>query len=261
MNKIVMIGAGNVATHLSKALAGAGMDISQVYSRTAEHAAQLAKHVGADYTDDIDCLLTDAYAYIFAVKDDVIATLAKAVADRVGDNHLFVHTSGSTPMTCLKEATKHYGVIYPLQTFSKDREVNFKEIPCFIEAVDEDAEGMVRMLAESVSDRVVAMCSEQRRLMHLAAVWSCNFVNHCYDVADGIMQACDLPFELLLPLIDETARKVHELSPRKAQTGPAVRYDRRIIDAHLGLLAGQPQLADIYERMSKSIKEQSEKSE
>ena len=186
--KIVLIGSGNVATHLGKALSAARYDIVQVYSRTLEHVAWLAKQLGTAYTDNINDVIADADVYVFAVKDDTIAMLSQSIAAKVSGSPVFIHTSGSTPMDCLRGTVGRYGVIYPLQTFSKNRTVDFKEVPCFIEAVDADTEQVVRSIAEAISTKVVQMGSDQRRLMHLSAVWACNSVNHCYDIADGLME-------------------------------------------------------------------------
>ena len=147
----------------------------------------------------------------------------------------------------------HYGVLYPMQTFSKEREVNFREIPCFVEANDKYSKDMLLSLAGSISDRIYELSSDDRKYLHLAAVFACNFANHCYALSADVLQKKGLPFDVMLPLIDETARKVHELSPQTAQTGPAVRYDENVIRAQSQLLKDNPIVKDIYERMSLSI--------
>lgn len=258
--KVVLIGTGNVATHLGSAIADADYSVVQVYGRTEDNAKQLAGKLHTTYTSNLSAITSDADIYLFAVKDDCIEELARKVKEALDNQNTlstptFIHTSGSTSIDCLKFSTDNCGVIYPLQTFSKARKVDFHRVPLFVEGSNQETEDIIMKLAWTISDRVVKMDSQQRRMMHLAAVWACNFVNHCYNVADGIMQQCNLPFELLLPLIDETAAKVHDLTPREAQTGPAVRYDKRIIDLHLNLLKEQPQLADIYERLSRGIRD------
>ena len=142
------------------------------------------------------------------------------------------------------------GVLYPMQTFSRSRAVRFREIPVFVESPTD--ESLLLELASQLSERACALDGERRRLLHLAAVFACNFVNHMYDLADGILTGAGLPFDVMLPLIDETARKVHQLRPRPAQTGPAVRYDRNVMERQIELLPdGQDRL--IYELLSKSI--------
>ena len=258
--KIVMIGAGNLATNLGKALQSAGHDIIQVYSRTWEHAQQLATLIGGAATDNVDNIVSTGDVYIFSLKDSVLGDIIPRVA-KGKSGKLFIHTAGSMPMSCFEGMALHYGVLYPMQTFSKEREVDFKTIPCFIEANDKYAYEMLRGLAESISDRVIELSSDDRRYLHLAAVWGCNFVNHCYEVCAQILQQHGLPFDVMLPLIDETAAKVHELPPAKAQTGPAIRFDENVIRAQANLMRGNPMLKDLYERMSLSIHDTAIKNE
>ena len=147
----------------------------------------------------------------------------------------------------------HYGVFYPMQTFSREREVNFSEIPCFLEASDNQALELIEQVATSVSQKVYCLSSEQRRYLHLAAVFACNFVNHCYAIACDLLKMNDIPFEVIYPLIDETARKVHVMSPEQAQTGPAVRYDRNVIAKHSEMLQHNQIVREVYDKMSISI--------
>jgi predicted short-subunit dehydrogenase-like oxidoreductase (DUF2520 family) len=144
-------------------------------------------------------------------------------------------------------------VIYPLQTLSKDKEIDFRSVPLFVEANSEDNLKIVKTLALHVSYVVMEATSEQRRSLHLAAVFACNFANHCYAIAEQILNKNNLPFDVLLPLIDETARKVHVLPPVQAQTGPAVRYDENVIGKHIDLLGEGTMEAELYELISKSI--------
>lgn len=250
--RIVMIGAGNLATNLGKALQNAGHDIVQVYSRTWEHAQQLATIIGGAATDDLDSIVDTADVYIFSLKDsalgDVVPKVSKGKAEK-----LMIHTAGSMPMSCFEGMAVHYGVLYPMQTFSKQREVDFRSIPCFIEGNDSLAKQNIRALAESISGRVYEMSSDDRRFLHLAAVWACNFTNHCYEVSAEILRKHDVPFDVMLPLIDETAAKVHGMGPIDAQTGPAVRFDDNVIRAQAAMMRDNPILKDLYERMSMSI--------
>ncbi len=247
-----MIGAGNLATNLGKALQNAGHDIVQVYSRTWEHAQQLATIIGGAATDDLDSIVDTADVYIFSLKDsalgDVVPKVSKGKAEK-----LMIHTAGSMPMSCFEGMAVHYGVLYPMQTFSKQREVDFRSIPCFIEGNDSLAKQNIRALAESISGRVYEMSSDDRRFLHLAAVWACNFTNHCYEVSAEILRKHDVPFDVMLPLIDETAAKVHGMGPIDAQTGPAVRFDDNVIRAQAAMMRDNPILKDLYERMSMSI--------
>lgn len=251
--KVISVGAGRLAWHLVQALSGAGHEVVQVYSRTEESAAALAAKVGAQPVCRMDDV-GDADVYVVAVKDavlaDVVRQLCKGRAARV-----FLHTAGSMPMQVFDGLAAHYGVFYPMQTFSKERALDFSRIPIFLEGSDPVALGVARTLAESVSRQVVELSGEGRRRLHLAAVFACNFANHCYELASEVLQEQGLPFSVMQALVDETAAKVSELSPRQAQTGPAVRYDQNVMEAQLSLLADHPLAQQIYRLMSKSIHE------
>ncbi len=250
--KIILIGAGNLATHLGKAIFAAGHDVVQVFSRTMQSATALASEVGAQPVSDISAVRSDADLYVVSVKDSALAELIPALC-KGKETKVFLHTAGSIPMDVFQGMALHYGVLYPMQTFSKQREVDFSQIPCFIEANDEHALQQIGDVAHQVSSRVYHLASEDRKFLHLSAVFACNFVNHCYALSQEILEEHGIPFDVMLPLIDETAAKVHELDPKEAQTGPAVRYDENVLRAQGALLKSNPQLKDIYDRMSMSI--------
>ncbi|WP_314740886.1 Rossmann-like and DUF2520 domain-containing protein [Hoylesella pleuritidis] len=250
--RIVLIGAGNLATQLGLALATAGHDIVQVFSRTMASAMELSSLVRASPIIDIHHIVADADLYIVAIKDSILTEMIPCLCQDRGEG-VFVHTAGSIPIDVFQGAARHYGVLYPMQTFSKYKRVNFREIPCFVEGNDEFAVNRLNVVCASISDRVTYLVSADRRYLHLSAVFACNFVNHCYDIASEILLKHNLPFDTLLPLIDETACKVHMLAPREAQTGPAVRYDTNVIQAQAMLLKDNPQVKDLYERLSRNI--------
>lgn len=250
--KIVFVGAGRLAVNLGRSLFEAGHDIVQVYSRSIGSAAEMAAVVGGVPTDDINKLSSVADVYIIAVTDAAMPDLIPLVC-KGREQKVFVHTAGSMPMEVFGGMALHYGVLYPMQSFSKEREVDMEEVPCFIEASDDYASGVIEQLASSVSRRVSFLSSDDRRYLHLAAVFACNFVNHCYAISSEILAEHGIPFDVMFPLIDETARKVHRMEPAKAQTGPAVRYDENVIRSQSMLLRGNPLVKDIYERMSMSI--------
>lgn len=249
---IVFIGAGNLATNLAKALYRKGFRIEQVYSRTQESASTLAELVEAAYTTRLDEVLTDAKLYIVSLKDSALTELLPLIAAGKG-NALLVHTAGSLPMSIWQDYAGRYGVFYPMQTFSKSREVDFREIPFFIEASREEDALLLKAIASTLSQRVYDADSEQRKSLHLAAVFTCNFTNHMYALAAELLNKYHLPFDVMLPLIDETARKVHELEPHAAQTGPAIRYDTNVINDHLAMLADDSEMQQLYEQISQSI--------
>lgn len=250
--KIVFIGAGNLATHLSAALRAGGHDIVQIYSRTMTSASALAARVGAEPTDCIDSVCRDADVYIFAVKDDVLPQLATQLGGKCGDA-VMLHTAGSVSMDVFRDVAHRYGVLYPMQSFSKTRHLELRDVPVYIEANCDEALAVARTLADSVSVKVRELSGEARRRLHLAAVFASNFVNCCYDLASDAAVAAGVPFTDFLPLIDETAAKVHELSPHDAQTGPAVRYDRSVMGRQMELLEGDEAALEVYKLMSDVI--------
>lgn len=250
--KIVLIGAGNLAVNLAKSLVFAGHDIIQVYSKTAKSAGSLAKMIGCMPVTDISSVAYDADLYIISVKDCVISSLISELC-KGREERIFLHTAGSIDIDVFKTYASHYGVLYPMQTFSKQREVSFSDIPCFIEANDDIADNAIKSLACSISNDVRHLSFADRRFLHLSAVFACNFVNHCYTMAADILKSRDIPFEVLLPLIDETASKVHDIPPFEAQTGPAVRYDSNVIEAQMQLLENKPALKELYDIISRNI--------
>ena len=252
--RIVLIGAGNVATHLGLALHAKGCEIVQVYSRTEVSASELAERLHVPYTVSLEEVTVDADLYIVAIKDavlqEVISTLVKGREDA-----LFVHTAGSIPMDVWKTSARRYGVLYPMQTFSKLRMVDFLSVSFFVEASGCEELALLKELAGLLSPKVYEATSEQRRYLHLSAVFACNFTNHMYALSASLLEKQGLPFDAMLPLIDETARKIHELPPAQAQTGPAIRRDQNVMDKHLAMLSEEPVMREIYEKISKNIQE------
>ncbi|MDR0348379.1 MAG: DUF2520 domain-containing protein [Tannerella sp.] len=251
--RIVLLGAGNVATHLSFALQQAGHSIMQIYSRSEDSAAALASALNTCWTTEIKCLSAVADLYFFSLKDDA---LPAAVSQLAPNNGIWVHTSGSIPMSIFNNYANRYGVVYPLQTFSKARKTDFSQAPCFVEANCKSTETVLYETAGQLSKQVYLLNSERRKYLHLAAVFACNFTNHMYVLAGRILEKEAIPMAVLFPLIDETAAKIHTLSPDEAQTGPAVRYDQSVIEKHLNLLSTS-EMREIYQLISKNIHKES----
>lgn len=252
MMKVTLIGAGNLATQLGKSLKKAGVIISQVYSRTEDSARTLGELLDAEWLTDIKALRYEADIYIFSVKDSVLCELISEVCKGRGDK-LFLHTAGSMPMSCFEGKALHYGVFYPMQTFSKSKDVDFERIPVFIEGNSIETEDVIRSLANKLSQRVIRLSSADRKYLHLAAVWACNFTNYCYTVASDILGEHGIPFDVMLPLINETTEKIQKISPNEAQTGPAVRGDRNVMSKQLELMNGKENLQELYKMLSKGI--------
>ena len=248
--EIVLVGAGNLATQLGTTLKENGFSIVCVYSRTINSAKELGELLDAPYTNQLEKIPTNAGLYIFAINDDALSGLLTDFPKTTG---IWVHTAGSLPVSIFEPHTKHYGVIYPLQTFSKHRKINFRDIPIFIEASQEQGMTLLTDLAQNISDKVIPLSSEKRKFYHLAAVFACNFSNHMYTLASETLEQQNLDWEFLKPLILETASKIEKTSPQKAQTGPAIRYDRKIIDKQLELLKDDKSKQELYEKISQSI--------
>ena len=252
MMKVTLIGAGNLATQLGKSLKKAGVIISQVYSRTEDSARTLGELLEAEWLTDIKALRDEADIYIFSVKDSVLCELISEVCKGRGDK-LFLHTAGSMPMSCFEGKALRYGVFYPMQTFSKTKDVDFERIPVFIEGNSIETEDVIRSLANKLTQRVIRLSSADRKYLHLAAVWACNFTNYCYTVASDILGEHGIPFDVMLPLINETTEKIQKISPKEAQTGPAVREDRNVMSKQLELMNGKEDLQELYKMLSKGI--------
>lgn len=248
---IVVLGAGNMATRLSLALVESGYTILQVFSRTMQSARLLATRLGRDvaYTDSISEVCTHARFYLFSISDDALPDLVSQLPE---NDALWLHTAGSMPMEIFAGKTRHYGVLYPMQTVSKERETDWSEVPVFIEASTSTDLSLIENLARSISRNVQHCNSSQRRALHLAAVFACNFTNHMYAIAEKLLQEEGLDFDVMKFLIRETERKAEVMSPREAQTGPATRCDKNVMNKHLELLAASPE-EELYALISKNI--------
>ena len=258
-DKIILIGAGNVAHHLAGALLKAGENLCQIYSRTLDSARQLGMRTGISYTAEVNEVYPDGNIYIFCVSDDILPSIIKTI--RIPYDALILHTSGSQPMDVFKSYSKHYGVIYPIQTFSKKRELDFKEIPLCVEGNTVPVKERIKKLAEKLSDKIYEIDSAQRKELHLAAVFASNFPNYLYQVAGKLLENQGLSFAMLRPLIFETAHKVMLLNPEEAQTGPAKRGDESIMNMHKNMLKNDKDLLKIYTILSEGIKEIQNKEE
>lgn len=251
IGNVVIIGAGNLATQLALAMADKGIQVKQVYSRKIDSAKVLAEKVNAGFTSNLSELSANADLYVIAVKDSAIQEVLENL--RLADDRLIVHTAGSVPMNVLEGFSNNYGVFYPLQTFSKNRKADFLNIPICIEASHPSTFLTLEKLAERLSSSVNQINSAERKTLHLAAVFANNFVNHMYAIGAEILREKKLDFDLLRPLISETAAKIQELHPLDAQTGPAKRYDQNVIDTQLKMLDAKPEYRKIYSFVTESI--------
>jgi predicted short-subunit dehydrogenase-like oxidoreductase (DUF2520 family) len=247
---IVIIGSGNAATVLGRKFKAAGHTILQVYSRNASAASKLAYEWDTESTNYKSLINQQAHVYIIAVDDDAI----QDVADNLKlPGSVVAHTAASVPKEVLQHVTKHYGVFYPLQSMRQET-THLPEVPVFFDGSDEIAKSKLEALAHSIAaEKVVQAGDDERMKLHVAAVVVSNFTNHLYTLAEEYCKKEGLDFRQLLPLIEETALRIKEVSPAKAQTGPAIRHDKETIRKHIELLKDHPQLRNMYIQMTESI--------
>ncbi len=246
MLKVVILGAGNVAQHLYTAfLNQKSVAVIQCYNRKGIllHPDQKKEDIITDLNK-----LAQADMYILALSDDAIEEISSQLPF---EDRLVVHTSGSVPMDIMQNSNKR-GVLYPLQTFSKDTMIDFGSIPFCIEAEEENDMMLLKKLASTLSEKIYEISSEQRNIVHVSAVFVNNFTNYLFSIGNDICKENDIPFDILHPLIKETAQKATKMNPDKAQTGPAVRNDSKTIERHLEVLS-HPSQQEIYNILTKAI--------
>lgn len=243
--QIVIIGSGNVAYHLAKAFVLNSIPLAQIFGRNEKDLEKIAAELHIPYSTE---KLEDADLYIICVSDNSVQNVSAMITKK---DSLVAHTSGSLPKEILAGKYRKAS-FYPLQTFSKSKDLTYKKIPFFIETETEKDKEILFELASKISDHVMESSHDKRKYIHLTAVFACNFVNHLFSKAKEISDSQEIPFDYFLPLIDETIQKIHEIEPRLAQTGPAVRNDVRVLELHEQLLKDES--LEIYKVMNHSIK-------
>jgi predicted short-subunit dehydrogenase-like oxidoreductase (DUF2520 family) len=246
MIKVVILGSGNVASHLIKAMeANDAIDLVQVFARSKkslENLIDLSK-ITTSFAD-----LKEADVYVISVSDKAIEEVSNQIPFT---NKLVVHTSGTMGFDVINPKNKR-GVFYPLQTFSKSKEVDMKSVPFCLETENIEDYKTIENLAKSLSNSVYAINGEQRKSLHISAVFVSNFVNHMYQIGNALCEENNVPFAILQPLIEETANKIKTLTPTDAQTGPAIRNDEPTIQKHLEALEN-PIYKELYQKITLSI--------
>ena len=243
--KIVIIGSGNVAYHLAKAFTQNSIEVSQIFGRNEVELNKISEELNIPYSTKE---LADADLYLISVSDSAVEQVSDLIRT---EKALVAHTSGSLPIETLK-GNYRKASFYPLQTFSKTKNLDYSKIPFFIEAENQIDEKSLFELASLISDNVETSDYEKRKYIHLTAVFACNFVNHLFARAKEISDSQDLDFNYFVPLIDETVEKIHHLEPKSAQTGPAVRGDERVLKLHEDLITDEEHLK-IYQLMNITI--------
>lgn len=253
MPNVSIIGSGNLAWHLAPALDNAGHIVKEIYSRNPKHAEALTERLyQAEVKATLDFSTSPSSVFFICTSDDVIEDIAREII--LPEDSILLHTSGSQPLSVLQyAATANTGVFYPLQTFTKNKRIDFKSIPIFIECDEENTEEIIRAMAQAISSQVRKIFSEERKALHVAAVFASNFSNHMLTLSKQILQNNNLHFDLLKPLISETINKSLSIGPEEAQTGPARRGDLEILDSHMEFLQDEKTIAKIYELISQNI--------
>ncbi len=251
MKSVVIIGSGNVAEAFAREFSAHGFALRQIFARNTGRGSKIARLAGCEWCDNPDRIAV-ADLYLVAVSDSAITPLLSSLP--LPEMAVVAHTAGSQPLEAIPEHFARRAVIYPLQTFTAGRKVDFHEIPLFVEAANEELLAEVKAFAGQLSNRVIEADSQMRSQAHLAGVVVCNFVNHLYAMGSELMQEAGLSFSTLIPLIAETARKAVESgNPSTVQTGPAKRNDQVTIERHIAMLAEKPELQEIYEKLSQNI--------
>ena len=254
IKNITIIGSGNVATHLGKYLYNAKYKIDYIYSRNIKNAKTLAKSVNADPVDDIAEVHAKSDLFLIAVSDNAIEIIAKQLNKYLGRKINVVHTSGMVSSEIFRGYFYNYGVFYPLQTFTKEREIDIKEVPFFITANNDDFEKKLFKVAKKLSSNINIISDKERKVLHVAAVFANNFTNYMYSISKDILESEKMEFDLLYPLIKETTDKVLSgYNPKKIQTGPAVRKDYNTIKQHLKYLKKYPEYKEIYKFLTEKV--------
>ena len=246
--KIVILGAGNVATHLAWAFKEIGHEIVQIFSRTQASAEALAMQLDTDFCTST-AQLRQADMYIYALSDNALESIIHQVNFTSG---IHVHTAGSVNINIFEKKSGKYGVFYPLQTFSKEKEVNFSDVPVFVEGNNNEVTETLFELAKNITNKPFIANSDKRIRLHIAAVFACNFTNYFYSIASEILESQSIPFDILQPLILETATKIKTLHPYDAQTGPARRNDTATMQKHLEMIENED-LKKLYANLSLMI--------
>ena len=251
--QVSFIGSGNLAWHLAPALDNSDFSVQEVYSRNPAHAALLVERLyQANVKASLDFSTSSSEFFIIATADEVIEEIVQEIV--LPDDAILTHTSGSQPLNILGyAATQNLGVFYPLQTFSKTKKIDFKDIPIFIESATPAAEKVLRAMANALSKNVIPINSYDRKALHVAAVFASNFTNHMLLIAQDIMKEHSLSYDWLKPLIAEMINKSLSIGPENAQTGPARRGDLEILDKHIEFLQDNHSTAELYRVVSQHI--------
>lgn len=250
INNISIIGTGNVAWHLGNAFANAGIEIKHIAGRDSEKAKLLADQLGCNSFGSVEDEIPDTDIYLLAVKDDVIRTVFEKVYKK---GRFIVHHAGAIKGDILEKNGNNYGVIWPMQTLTKNNDINLGQTLIAVSGNSRESQALLKDLASKISSRIIEVSDEQRAIMHLSAVWINNYTNHMYDIAYNLLKENDLSLELFYPLMEEHLRKIKEIAPDQLQTGPAIRGDMATLAKHKSMLNEHKEWKELYDTLAKSI--------
>jgi len=250
---ITFVGSGNLAWHLAPAFDNTDFAVREVFSQNKKNAAELvSKLYQAEAKESLDFSESPSKIFILAIPDDVIEEIATQII--LPDESILIHASGSKPLSILRDSsTSNIGVLYPLQTFTKGKKIDVKEVPFFVEGENKETEKILLDMATAIGAKVHLLSSDKRSMLHLSAVFASNFTNHMLSIAETIMVQNKMDYDWLKPLIAETINKSLAIGPSKAQTGPARREDLEILDQHMEYLKKDESLQEIYRVISQHI--------
>ena len=254
MNQVIknisIIGTGNVAWHLGNAFARSGIEINHIAGREMEKAKQLAELLGCKSFGTLEDEIPESDLYLLAVRDDVIRTVFEKVFKK---GRFIVHHAGAIKADILDMHDNKYGVIWPMQTLTKNNEIDLKETLIAVSGNSEETQAQLKELASKISSRVIEVSDEQRSVMHLSAVWINNYTNHMYDIAYNLLKENNLSLELFYPLMEEHLNKLKEMPPDQLQTGPAIRGDMATLAKHKSMMNNHKEWKELYDTLAKSI--------
>lgn len=250
IKSIAIVGFGNVGWHLAIALSDAGYEITNIVSRTQQSDNTPSEFIDTSIVKYLSQIREEPDLYLLTVQDSEIDAIAALLSD---SDKIIVHTSGGRDMSVFSDKRDNYGVFYPLQTFTKGSKMSYSEIPFLLEADSKKTENALKGVAEKISGSYRCVGAEERLSLHIAAVFACNFSNHMVNIAEYLLKKDNLDLELIQPLLMQTLKKLDDMSPKEAQTGPAIRNDHHTMNRHLEVLEKEPELKDLYIALSQSI--------
>lgn len=251
--RITIIGSGNLGSHMAKHLHYANLDVHEVFSRSLSKAKAITTSINAKPVTDLKSISPKADVYLLAITDTVIPQVSEILKEVIPPNAIVAHTSGATPSSVLANYFERFGVFYPLQSFSTLQEADFSEVPLCIYAPTLEDQQVLEWIARKLSPKIYIIDDAQRAILHVAAVFANNFSNHFFQISKDLLDKGQMPFELLIPIIEATIEKIKEAEPSAIQTGPAVRGDQATLDRHLLQLQDHPALRALYVSISNHI--------